>query len=242
MFNLEQSISEWRAQMLSAAVKNPEILDELESHLREDCARRVESGASERQAFESAVQSVGPASLLKHEFAKLSGKKWLRLRKLKSIMAEAFAPVPALSTFTPGAVRTLDLARQEAPRLKHSFVGTEHVLLGLLALEDGVVPNVLKRMGVDRDDIRRQIENWISTFPPGKIPDQLPYTPRVEKSLRLAASEAKLSKNACIGAEHILLGLVLEGDGVAGRVLRDFGLSPEKTREEIMKEADRNRV
>src|SRR4029453_15697909 len=67
------------------------------------------------------------------------------------------------------------------------------------------------------------------------------YTPRVKKSLYFAAREAKVCKNAPVGAEHILLGLVLEGDGVAGRVLRDFGLSPETTREEIMRGGGRNR-
>jgi Clp amino terminal domain, pathogenicity island component len=241
MFNLEQSISEWRGQMLSAGVKNPEIVDELESHLREDWARRVQSGESEEQAFEGAVQGVGQASLLKHEFAKLSGKKWAWLRKLKGVMAGAFDPVPSLSTFTPGARWTLELARQEAPRLNHGFVGTEHVLLGLLALEDGVVPNVFKEMGVDRDGVRRQIENWVSTFPPSKMPGRLPYTPRVEKSLRLAATEAKVSKHACVGAEHIFLGLLLEGDGVAGRVLRNLGLSSETVREEIAREVGRSR-
>jgi hypothetical protein len=241
MFNLEQSISEWRGQMLSAGVKNPDIVDELESHLREDLARRVQSGESEEQAFEGAVQGVGPASLLKHEFAKLGGKKWAWLRKLMGVIAGPFAPVPALSTFTPGARWTLELARQEAPRLHHGFVGTEHVLLGLLALEDGVVPNVLKQMGVDREDVRRQIENWMITFPPSKMPGRVPYTARVKKSLYFAAREAKVSQNAPVGAEHILLGLVLEGDGVAGRVLRDFGLSPETTREEITREAGRNR-
>jgi ATP-dependent Clp protease ATP-binding subunit ClpC len=73
------------------------------------------------------------------------------------------------------------------------------------------------------------------------MPDRVPYTPRVKKSLSFAAREAKASQNALVGAEHILLGLVLEGDGVAGRVLRDFGLSPETTREEIRREAGRNR-
>jgi hypothetical protein len=241
MFNLEQSISEWRWQMLSAGVKNPDILDELESHLREDWERRVQSGESGEQAFEGAVQGVGQASLLKHEFAKPGVKKRAWLRKLKGILAGAFDPVPALSTFTPGARWTLELARQEAPRLNHGFVGTEHVLLGLLALEDGVVPNVFKEMGVDRDGVRRQIENWMSNFsPPGKMPGRVPYTPRVRKSLYYAAREARVSRNAPVGAEHILLGLVLEGDGVAGRVLRDFGLNPETTRAEIMREAGRN--
>jgi hypothetical protein len=239
MFNLEQSISEWREQMLSAGVKNPDIVDELESHLREDWARRVESGESEEKAFEGAVQGVGQPGLLKREFAKLSGKKWAWLSKLKGIMAGTF--VPELSTLTPGARWTLEQARQEAPRLHHGFVGTEHVLLGLLALEDGVVPNVLKNMGVNREDARRQIENWVSNFPPGKIPARISYTPRVKRALCFAAREARVSRNAPVGAEHILLGLVMEGDGVAGRVLRDLGLSADTTRREIMMEARRNR-
>src|ERR1044071_6437277 len=121
MFNLEQSISEWRWQMLSAGVENPDIVDELESHLREDLARRMQSGESEEQAFEGAVQGVGQASLLKHEFAKLGRKKWAWLRKLKRAIAGAFVPVPSLGTFTPGARRTLELASQEAPRLHHGF-------------------------------------------------------------------------------------------------------------------------
>jgi hypothetical protein len=241
MFNLEQSISEWRRQMQSIGIKNPEILDELESHLREDLARRVQSGESEEQAFEGAVQGVGQASLLKHEFAKLGGKKWAWLSKLKGVIAGAFVPVPSLSTLTPGARRTLELARQEAPRLHHGFVGTEHVLLGLLALEDGAVLNVLKKLGVDREGLKQQIENWVSNFPPSKMPGRLQYTPRVKKSLRLAATEAKIAQHACVGAEHIFLGLLLEGDGVAGRVLKNLGLSPETTREEITRELGRNR-
>jgi hypothetical protein len=241
MFNLEQSIAEWRGQMRSAGVKNPDIVDELESHLREDWARRVQAGESEEQAFEGAVKGVGEASLLKREFAKLGGEKWAWLRKLKGIMTGAFDPVPALSTLSAGARWTLELARQEAPRRHHGFVGTEHVLLGLLALEDGVVPSVFKNMGVDRVDVRRQIENWVSNFPTSKMPDRVPYTPRVKKALSYAAREARVSQHAPVGAEHLLLGLVLEGDGVAGRVLRDFGLSPETTRAEIMREAGRNR-
>src|SRR4030095_6463272 len=110
--------------MLSAGVKNPDIVDELESHLREDWAQRVQSGESQEQAFEGAVQGVGQASSLKHQFAKLGEKKWAWLRNFKGILAEAFVPVPSLSTFTPGARWTLELAGQEGPRLNHRFIGT----------------------------------------------------------------------------------------------------------------------
>jgi hypothetical protein len=241
MFNLEEAISEWRGQMLAAGVKNPNVVDELESHLREDVARHAQSGENAEQAFEAAVQRVGHARLLKREFAKLGGKKWVLLRQLKGILVGSLVPFPSLSTFTPSARRTLELARMEAPRLHHNFVGTEHVLLGLLTLENGVVPNVLKRMGVDREDLRKQVENCVSIFPSKKMPARLPYTPRVKKSLRLAAREAKTSHHACVGAEHIFLGLLLEGDGVAGRVLKNLGLSSETTRKEILRESGRNK-
>jgi hypothetical protein len=240
MFNLEQSISQWRRQMQSTGVKNPEVLDELESHLREDLSRRIQSGESEQEAFAAAVEGVGQPSLLKHEFAKLGGRKWAWVRRLKQVIASAFDPVPSLSEFGPGALRTLELARREAPRLQHSFVGTEHVLLGLLAFEDGAVPNVLRRLGVDRDGLKKQIEHWVSHFPTSETCDQIPYTPRVKRSLRLAAMEAKAFRRTCVGAEDIFLGLLLEGDGVAGRVLRSLGLKAQQVREEISRELDRN--
>jgi hypothetical protein len=240
MFNLEQAIAEWRRQMLAGGVKNTNVLDELESHLREDLRRQMDSGEGAERAFAAAVQRIGQASLLQREFAKLGGKRWAILVKLKNILAGYFIASPCLDTFAPSARRTLELARTEAPRLHHSFVGTEHVLLGLLALEDGVVPNVLKRMGVDRESLRKQIESWVSSFPFQKMPARLPYTPRVKKSLRLAAREAKASHHDRVGAEHIFLGLLLEGDGVAGRVLKNLGISSAATREEILREQGRN--
>jgi hypothetical protein len=236
MFNLEESIVEWRRQMLAAGVKNPAALDELESHLREDAERLMRSGSSAEQAFETAVQRIGHAGLLKHEFAKVGGKKWVLLGKLKGIIVDSVAPVPSLSTFTPSARQTLELARTEAPRLHHNFVGTEHVLLGLLALENGVVPNVLKRMGVDREGLRKQVEQWVSVFPSEKMTAKLPYTFRVKKALRFAAGEAKACRQACVGAEHIFLGLLRERDGVAARVLKNLGVKIQTAREEILNE------
>ena len=233
MFNLEQSISEWRRQMHSAGVTNPQILDELESHLREDVARRMQSGESEQHAFESAIQALGDVAVLKVEFKKLGGKKSAWLRKLKTLIAEAFLPVPALSTFTPGAQQTLQLAALEAPRRHHNFIGTEHVLLGLLALKDSSIPNVLKRLGIDHAHLKQQIEDSICNFASAETAGPLPYTPRVKKSLQLAATEAKLSNHTSIGPEHIFLGLLREGDGIAARVLKNLGLTPQTTRHEI---------
>jgi hypothetical protein len=240
MFDLKQAVAEWRRQLRAGGFKSTNVLDELESHLREDLQRQMESGESAEQAFEAAVRRIGPANLLKCEFAKLGGKKWALLGKLKVMLAGRFVPEPSLDTFAPSALLTLELARTEAPRLNHHFIGTEHVLLGLLALEDGVVPNILKTMGVDRESLRKQIENWVSSFPFQKMPARLLYTPRVKKSLQLAAREAKASHHDCIGPEHIFLGLLLEGDGVAGRVLKNLGISSATTRKEILREQARS--
>jgi hypothetical protein len=240
VFNLEESIAEWRAQMVSAGVRKAEILAELESHLRDDWERRALSGESERKAFENAVNAVGQPALLRGEFAKIAGKKWAWLRKLKGMMSGDWVAVPSLDGFTPGARQTLALAALEAPRLNHGFIGTEHVLLGLLSLEEGVVPSAFKKLGVNRGTLKREIEKCVSVFPAGEIPAAVPYTPRVNKALRFAAREAKVAKNASVGPEHILLGLILEGDGVAGQVLRDAGITPETARNEIRSEAARN--
>jgi hypothetical protein len=233
MFNLEQSISEWRRQMHSAGVTNAQILDELESHLREDVARRMQSGEPAQHAFESALQALGDVAVLKDEFKKLGGKKSAWLRKLKILVGEAFLPVPALNTFTSGGQQTLQLAALEAPRRHHNFIGTEHILLGLLAAEDSSIPNILKKLGIDSAHLKQQIEDSISNFTPSETAGPLPYTPRVKKSLQLAAAEAKLSNHPSIGPEQIFLGLLLEGDGIAACVLKNLGLTPETTRHAI---------
>jgi hypothetical protein len=238
MFDREQAIARWRRQMIAGGIKMTEVLDELESHLREDLERQVQSGLSAERAFEVSVQQIGQAGLLKREFAKVGRSKWTLFRKLKAVFVGYFDQVPSMSALTPSARQALELARTEAPRLNHNFIGTEHVLLGLLAVESGVVPNVLKRMKIDRENLRRRVEDWISIFPPQKTLAHIPYTPRVKKALSLALNEAKACNRDLVGAEHVFLGLMLEGDGVAGRVLRNLGLSIEKTRREILREMD----
>ena len=224
--------------MLASGIKAPVPLDELESHLRDDVERRMRVGATAEQAFEAAVQQIGQAGALNHEFTKAGGLRWALLCKVKGIFAGWLVPEPPLATFSKSARETLDLARSEAPRLHHNFVGTEHVLLGLLKLEHGALPNVLKRLNVNREEIRKQIEMWASLFPSMKARSNLPYTPRVKKALRLAAAEAVACHQACTGPEHIFLGLLLEGDGVAWRVLKNLGLDSQRARAEIRRDSD----
>jgi hypothetical protein len=142
--------------------------------------------------------------------------------------------------FTPRAQQVLGLARKEAGRFNHNFVGTEHVLLGLIKLGQGVAVNVLQKMGLDLETVRMEVEKQVGTGPDQKLIGNIPYTPRVKKVLALASKEAKALNHTYVGTEHILLGLLREGDGVAARVLRNLDVNIEQIRQEILKELDPN--
>jgi ATP-dependent Clp protease ATP-binding subunit ClpC len=146
----------------------------------------------------------------------------------------------AMNNFTPRAQQVLALARKEADRFNHNFVGTEHLLLGLIKLGQGVAVNVLQKLGLDLETVRMEVEKQVGTGPDQKMIGNIPYTPRVKKVLALAAKEAKNLNHTYVGTEHILLGLLREGDGVAARVLKNLDVDIEQTRQEILKELDPN--
>jgi ATP-dependent Clp protease ATP-binding subunit ClpC len=145
-----------------------------------------------------------------------------------------------MSNFTPRAQQVLALARKEADRFNHNYVGTEHLLLGLIKLGQGVAVNVLQRMGLDLDTVRLEVEKHVGTGPETKMAGNIPYTPRVKKVLALAGKEAKALNHSYVGTEHILLGLLREGEGVAARVLESLNIDIERSRQEILKELDPN--
>ncbi len=145
-----------------------------------------------------------------------------------------------MNNFTPRAQQVLALARKEADRFNHNFVGTEHLLLGLIKLGQGVAVNVLQKMGLDLETVRMEVEKQVGTGPDQKMIGNIPYTPRVKKVLALAAKEARALTHTYVGTEHILLGLLREGDGVAARVLKNLDVDIEQTRQEILKELDPN--
>src|SRR6185295_6537649 len=146
----------------------------------------------------------------------------------------------AMSNFTPRAQQVLALARKEADRFNHNFVGTEHILLGLIKLGQGVAVNVLQKRGLDLETVRLAVEKEVGTGPDQKMIGNIPYTPRVKKVLALAQKEAKALNHTYVGTEHILLGLLREGDGVAARVLKNLDVDIEQTRQEILKELNPN--
>src|SRR3989442_2530098 len=146
----------------------------------------------------------------------------------------------AMSNFTPRAQQVLALARKEADRFNHNFVGTEHILLGLIKLGQGVAVNVLQKLGLDLETVRLAVEKEVGTGPDQKMIGNIPYTPRVKKVLALAQKEAKALNHTYVGTEHILLGLLREGDGVAPRVLKNLDVDIEQTRQEILRALDPN--
>jgi len=143
-----------------------------------------------------------------------------------------------MSNFTPRAQQVLALARKEADRLNHNFLGTEHLLLGLIKLGQGVAVNVLQKMGLDLETVRMEVEKQVGTGPDQKLAGNIPYTPRVKKVIALAQKEAKNLNHTYVGTEHLLLGLLREGDGVAAKVLRALDVDIEQARQEVMKELD----
>ena len=143
-----------------------------------------------------------------------------------------------MQNFTPRAQQVLALAKKEADRFNHNFVGTEHLLLGLIKLGQGVAVNVLLKMGLDLETLRREVEKVVGTGPDQKVVGNIPFTPRVKKVLALAAREAKSLNHTYVGTEHILLGLLREGDGVAARVLKSLDVDIEEVRREVLKELD----
>ena len=160
--------------------------------------------------------------------------------KIKQWFAGAEPAAGDISNFTPRACQVLALARMEANRFNHSFVGTEHLLLGLIRLGQGVAVNVLQKLGLDLDTVRQEVEKLSNAGSDLKQVGNIPYTPRVKKVLAIASKEAKALNHTYVGTEHILLGLLLEGDGVAARVLRNRGVELDKIREQILQELNPN--
>src|SRR6056300_356062 len=143
-----------------------------------------------------------------------------------------------MSNFTPRAQQVLALARKEADRFHHNYIGTEHLLLGLINLGQGVAVNVLQKMGLDLDTVRQAVDEQVGLGPEAKPSGNIPYTPRVKKVLALAGKEAKSLNHSYVGTEHVLLGLLREGEGIAARVLENLGVDLDETRHEIMKTLD----
>ena len=137
--------------------------------------------------------------------------------------------------FTEKAIKVIMLAQEEARRLGHNFVGTEQILLGLIGEGTGVAAKVLKSMGVNLKDARIEVEKIIGRGS-GFVAVEIPFTPRAKRVLELSLEEARQLGHNYIGTEHLLLGLIREGEGVAARVLENLGVDLSKVRTQVIRQ------
>jgi ATP-dependent Clp protease ATP-binding subunit ClpC len=137
--------------------------------------------------------------------------------------------------FTERARKVILLAKQEAKRFNHDYIGTEHILLGLLREGEGVAAAVLQSLGMNLNNIRLEVEKLVQVGPTTVVSGDLPFTPKAKKVMELAMEEARTLGHNYIGTEHLLLGLIREGEGVASQVFMNMGLDLEKVREEVIK-------
>jgi len=136
--------------------------------------------------------------------------------------------------FTDRARKVMALANQEAQRFNHEYIGTEHILLGLVKEGSGVGANVLKNLDVDIKKLRLEIEKLVKSGPDMVTMGKLPQTPRAKKVIEFAIEEARALNHNYIGTEHILLGLLRETEGIAAQVLMNLGLRLEEVRQEVL--------
>src|SRR5438445_4404264 len=136
--------------------------------------------------------------------------------------------------FTDRARKVMQLANQEAQRFNHEYIGTEHILLGLIKEGSGVAANVLKNLDVDLRKIRLEVEKLVQSGPDMVTMGKLPQTPRAKKVIEYSMEEARNLNHNYVGTEHILLGLLREQEGVAAQVLMNLGLKLEDVREEVL--------
>ncbi len=139
--------------------------------------------------------------------------------------------------FTEQARQVVVLAQEEARTLKHDYIGTEHILLGLLREQEGVAAGVLESLEITVERVRGQVLRIVGTG--DAVISQIPFTPRAKKVLELALREALNLGHNYIGTEHILLGLVRENEGLASRILLDFDAGPDKLRREVIRALSR---
>jgi excisionase family DNA binding protein len=144
------------------------------------------------------------------------------------------ADIERFDRFTKRARHVLSLAQEEAQRLQHNYIGTEHLLLGLTREGEGIAGQVLSKLGIEAEQIRTSVEAIIGHGERVVPVGSMPLTPRTKEVIELAVDEAKRLKHRFVGTEHLLLGLIREGEGVAAKILESLGLQLEQVRTETL--------
>jgi len=164
------------------------------------------------------------------------GLRRLIRRFQRAVLGPSQSREPSYSRFTDRSRKVMQLANQEAQRFNHEYIGTEHVLLGLVAEGNGVAANILKNLDIDLRKIRLELEKIVQHGPGGEqiVMGRRPHTPRAKKVIEYSVEEARNLNHNYIGTEHLLLGLMREEGGVAAQVLMNLGLTLEGVRKEVL--------
>lgn len=150
---------------------------------------------------------------------------------VQTFFGELRLKIPGFQRFTEKAIQSISLAQEETERLQHRWVGTEQILLGLLRQETGLVARVFLRAGVELEPVREAIEGIIGNG--SGSPNKTSFTPRAKKVFDIALKEAKQLKHSYIGTEHLLLGILIEGEGVGVRALKELGFDCNELEEQL---------
>ncbi|MCK4773693.1 MAG: AAA family ATPase, partial [Candidatus Krumholzibacteria bacterium] len=137
--------------------------------------------------------------------------------------------------FTDRVRKVIYFARDEANRLQHDYIGTEHLLLGIVREGEGIAAKVLSKLDLEFEQIQQAVENMVKSSGGTLTIGEIPFTPRAKRVLELAIEEARLLGHNYVGTEHLLLGLIREGEGVAAQVLAELGVDRKRVREEVLK-------
>src|SRR5215475_4166501 len=141
---------------------------------------------------------------------------------------------PVFERFTERARRVIILAREEAGRFRHDFVGTEHILLGLIRDGEGIATAVLQRLGLRLETVKAEVERALAGFPKTLTFGEVPFTPQAKRVLELSIEEARQLGHNYIGTEHLLLGLMKEGQSIAAKILESLGARLDEVRQETL--------
>ena len=160
---------------------------------------------------------------------------FLALDSVQTLYTATLPAAPGQIPFTPRARKVLEFSHEEALALNHDYIGTEHILLGLVREGEGVAAAVLQKLGLSPEKIRLEVEKLVQSGPSTMVSGDIPFTPKAKKVIELAMEEARSLGHNYIGTEHLLLGLIREGEGVASQVFMNMGLDLEKVREEVIK-------
>ncbi len=198
-----------------------------------------QSAARHEAVAMGSVRSPAPPAVV---MSQAKTARWWNFPSLFYAHKSGHPPPAMVNDFTPRAQMVLAGARKEALRFHHDYVGTEHLLLALIRIDRGVAANIFTNLGLEPDSVRGEVEKQLDEGPKQKPTFKTPFTPHVKKALALAAREAKTMSHREVGTGHLLLGLLIVGEGVAAQALKNLGVQADRMRNALANATGDNAV